>query len=468
MLDFKELDVNGKEFELLIRELLFLKGLDVYWSGVGPDGGRDLVCVETMKSVFSNEKKTWLIQCKHNAHSENSVGIGAIDGLFDACSQHSATGYILVCSTQPSSSVVDRLEAITKNPSNSISAIYWDYVQIERLLSTPKLWRIAQRFFPVSADASSWNVYATEDPSRWVVNYKGYYFHLTNRVGSRHDYQFSSISERIAEIDAIDTAEDHFLRVRTVYYDDKNGHYSWYVDYMYPNGEQPTYAPLELKNMLGDENVHNDGQFYTYHIAFRTYLKHSDHYDPDHSDYYIDQNSKNPYSYGKSGNWDHYQLDMDFEKKLEEIRVHSFNSLVKAFEKLTIAELVRSTNANIESINKFYSRRDWLEIIEENEINSDRFFSAWFIFNVKDVKEFFSLVSTFPQLQSCNFRLTKVFVFVPNLDSGGSTLDTTDQEEMYELTITLTPDVLHNKEFARKNLNQYFKQVITCINQYIA
>ena len=33
MLDFKELSKDGKEFELLIRELLFSQGFKVYWSG---------------------------------------------------------------------------------------------------------------------------------------------------------------------------------------------------------------------------------------------------------------------------------------------------------------------------------------------------------------------------------------------------------------------------------------------------
>lgn len=42
MIDFKELDKDGNDFELLIRELLYNKGLEVYWSGKGIDGGKDL------------------------------------------------------------------------------------------------------------------------------------------------------------------------------------------------------------------------------------------------------------------------------------------------------------------------------------------------------------------------------------------------------------------------------------------
>lgn len=146
MLDFKELNKNGKDFELLIRELLFSKGYKVYWSGVGPDGGRDLVCIEERQSFFAPDKKRWLIQCKHNAHSGKSVSVEDLDDIVDSCTQHEASGFILACSTQPSSSVVNRLESITNNPRNDLVAIYWDYVFIEQALSCASLWRIAQRF----------------------------------------------------------------------------------------------------------------------------------------------------------------------------------------------------------------------------------------------------------------------------------------------------------------------------------
>lgn len=60
-IDFKELDKNGDDFELLIRELLYNKGLGVYWSGKGPDGGRDLLCIEKYKSEFKSTNKRWLV-----------------------------------------------------------------------------------------------------------------------------------------------------------------------------------------------------------------------------------------------------------------------------------------------------------------------------------------------------------------------------------------------------------------------
>lgn len=75
MINFKELSSSGDEFELLVRELLYNKGLEVYWSGKGPDGGKDLLCIERNNSCFKTSTKKWLVQCKHNANSGKAVGI---------------------------------------------------------------------------------------------------------------------------------------------------------------------------------------------------------------------------------------------------------------------------------------------------------------------------------------------------------------------------------------------------------
>lgn len=58
MLDFKELDKDGNLFELFIRELLFSIGMRVYWSDKGIDGGKDLLCIEPLKShIYTTEKR---------------------------------------------------------------------------------------------------------------------------------------------------------------------------------------------------------------------------------------------------------------------------------------------------------------------------------------------------------------------------------------------------------------------------
>lgn len=73
MIDYKELPTDGTAFELLIRELLYRRGLEVYWTGKGPDGGRDIVWIERVKGNFTTFEKRWIVQCKHHAHSGKAV-----------------------------------------------------------------------------------------------------------------------------------------------------------------------------------------------------------------------------------------------------------------------------------------------------------------------------------------------------------------------------------------------------------
>lgn len=280
MLDFTELSDDGQEFEQLIRELLFSLGYKIFWSGKGPDGGRDLLCIEETESIFMPQTRKWLIQCKHKAVSGGSVGTTDLDDIVDSCTQHDCDGYLLVTSTQPSSAVVARLEQITLNPKSSIVATYWDSVTIERKLNTVKQWRIAQRFFPKSAN--EWQIYASDRPNHWTANYKGYYFHITNRIGSKCEFYLSQIENKIATLEKFTESllEKHFFRLRNVYFDDKHGTFKWYIDYMHPHDQSAAGTPEEFESWLEEEWNH----FHDFEV--RSYIECSDHYDADHYDYY--------------------------------------------------------------------------------------------------------------------------------------------------------------------------------------
>jgi hypothetical protein len=186
MLDFTELPDDGNAFELLIREIAFTEGFSTHWSGVGPDGGKDLICRQLVKSILGEFEKTWVIQCKHFAHAGRSVGTNDIQNVVDICRHHGADGYIVATSTYPSSSLVQRLESFANRSENALSTSVWDSTLIERILSTTENWAIAQRFFPISAQTAEWRVSATTSPNRWIVTFRGHTIHLSNRIGSRY------------------------------------------------------------------------------------------------------------------------------------------------------------------------------------------------------------------------------------------------------------------------------------------
>lgn len=288
MLDFRELSTDGTEFEMLVREVLFARGLDTSWSGVGPDGGKDLICTERVDSIFGPSTRRWLIQCKHFAHSGRSVGGGDIDNIRDSCSQHGADGYVIATSTYLSSGVVNRLEGIAADASARLLTSYLDGPMIERALLRPELFHVAQRFFPVSAATHQWNVSRTDRPNHFIVNYRGYLFHLTNRIGSRSDFHFSTIKKRIDDIESIKHPQGHFIRPRAFWYDDKNGGYSIHLDYMVPHdSKEARYSENAIANALGNGDVLEDGQFYTFDVVTRRYYATSDHHDVDHYRYYV-------------------------------------------------------------------------------------------------------------------------------------------------------------------------------------
>lgn len=471
MLDFKELSEDGNELELLIREILLVKGYKVQWSGKGPDGGKDLICYESRKSDFLDDTKTWLIQCKHKAIGGGSVGISDLDDIVDSCTHHDAKGYLLVCSTYPSSKVVERLEGINNNPKIDIECSYWDSVRIEQVLSTPKMWSIAQRFFPVSSKNSSWELFATNNPSNWIANYKGYHFHLSNRIGSTVDWHFGSIDNRIKDIEKIKLPKDHFIRIRAVWFNDKIGEYVWFLDYMHPHDKEPKYLSAQIADFLGDGYALDDGQFYSFDVITRSYLMYSDHYDKDHYDYYepflqnYQNGSKRELDFEKRNiAWSE---EIALEKANAEFRDKTFDKLKECFVNLDILHLAHGTNCQIEKIHKFYNYRDWTEIVEKVELKRDLFFTVLFVIIVKEEnrKDFFKLVEHFPQDAFPTYRLTNAIITTPNDKTGGSNIDFEDNE-VFELELSMPPELSHNSYNVRKNLNTYMDKFIKAIEKY--
>ena len=461
-MDFKELPVDGQAFEQLLRELLFSMGLHVAWSGVGPDGGRDLICKEILAGHLATQERTWLVQCKHKAHGGGSVGVADLDDIVTSCTQHNATGYLLACSTQPSSAVVQRLEAVSANPQTSLTATYWDRVMIERLLSQPKHWAIAQRFMPVSN--GNWKIYATEAPNDFIAHYSGYVFHLTNRIGSVVEHHLPSIESRIKELEEIPFPKGHFIRPRAVWYDDKNGGYKWYVDYMRPNKEQAAVSRSNLLDYLKDGWALDDGQIYSWDIQYVKYSPFSDHYDEDHYDYYtrylpnfLNGNSREDYS-EREHLWATEQELEGFEQKRVDAQHNSFTAMVEAVGLLPYLRVIRAINCNVEVLWSMERRFDWSDLLEEFDADTDNIFTATLILEVTDQPKFFDLLEKIPNEINWHFRVSRVFVFLP--DTG---LDTADDELMFDLRLMVHPTLMSNQRAIRSEFIAYFdsiKQVI--------
>ena len=470
MLDFTELSNDGVDLELLVRDILTAQGFEVRWSGIASDGERDLFCIEKQDSFIKPDEKKWLVQCKHNARANRAVDENDLNNIVDKCTSHKCKGFLLVCSTYPSSALVQKLEGITLNPKNDIETTYWDAIKIERILTTPKSWPLAQTFFPVSSVSQDWRVYSTERPNNWVVNYKGYYFYLNNRIGSNKDNQFDTIANRVRDIEALTFRERHCLRIRAVYFDDKNMVYKWYLDYMFPRQNEPMYSAEWIAQELGDDHVLEDGKLHSFDVINRSYLPSSDHHDFDHYDYYRSQSGS--FLHGSNRSRDEkttFVETMKLEAQSRNVQNEAFEALLSKLSEIDFVKVIRSCNSEIEYLDQFYKQFDWSEIIEDAKLEFDRFFSSWFLFNVSDEERFYSLVTYFPQELQYQFRLTRPCIYLPRDDmTKRSERQCNDEDEhLYELTLRVHPSMVINKTTGRNLLNAYFREIIAGIDNFL-
>lgn len=295
MIDFKELPEDGVKFEQLIRELLVLEGFETHWTGVGQDGGRDLVIIEKLKGDLSEHERKWLISCKHTANAGKSLGREQAGNITEDCKAIGAEGYILVCSTQPTASLITRLKEIEQN--QKIITRFWDSIEIERRLSKPNTFNLIHTFFPESSARYKWKIYNAFSPAFWAANYKDYFFYLSCRHLNTYPY-LEGIEAIVSLIEKVPLFKDekyglysHYLRLRAVYYDDKHSTHIAYVDYIYPKDceEKDIMDPRALNQILFQ--VFNDIGYGVINLPswdflYRPEFTMSDSFQRDHKNYY--------------------------------------------------------------------------------------------------------------------------------------------------------------------------------------
>ncbi|RKH53173.1 restriction endonuclease [Corallococcus llansteffanensis] len=152
LIDFKELKdtVKGEELEALTEHILRGLRYDPFRSGRGADGGKDLHCIQRVKSDLAEYSRTWLVQCKHFAHSGRGVNEDDIGSIVDKCRKHQADGFLVVTTTVLTNELVKTLEAIAAEKRDGIVTGYWDEHRLRELLLRPQLEEVLRRFLPES------------------------------------------------------------------------------------------------------------------------------------------------------------------------------------------------------------------------------------------------------------------------------------------------------------------------------
>src|SRR5688572_24572017 len=95
--DFKQLPLDGGAFEGLACALLEAKGFRILERpAVGADGGRDILVERTLSDAMATRTERVIVQCKHFATSERSVGDKDVGVWQTAMTRYRARGYLLV------------------------------------------------------------------------------------------------------------------------------------------------------------------------------------------------------------------------------------------------------------------------------------------------------------------------------------------------------------------------------------
>jgi hypothetical protein len=294
MIDFRELPEDGTALEQLMREIFLIWDMRPQWTGKGPDQGRDILMTEKAMGVIDNFSRTWLVQCKHFAHSGRSVGRKDVGSVIDDCRQVGATGYLLVCSTQPSSSLINKLNEMGNNKQNHLKTKIWDAVDIEKCLYDPRCLPIGHLFFPKSILSMTWRIFNSGAPDKWTAQYKGYFLFLSCRVAGtypplRECENLISLPEGVKPLDGHES-----IRPRSIFLDDKHGVFHVSADYLVPDHQEPSLSPRDVNKALRlNDNVDicsDDASLYTSHwyIRVKQIQPQSDHFDMDKQAFYSD------------------------------------------------------------------------------------------------------------------------------------------------------------------------------------
>ncbi|MDP2365472.1 MAG: restriction endonuclease [Ignavibacteria bacterium] len=154
IIDFTEIppanSSDGKQdtFELFARDFLAALGFDVEENpSRGADGGKDLIVLESLSGLIRDDKRKWVVSCKHYIHSGKSVGDKDEIDVMGRVRKFKANGFMAFYSTVPSSGLT---QTFNTHKDEAVIAI-WDNEKIESaLIVEPKLQVIFERYFPKS------------------------------------------------------------------------------------------------------------------------------------------------------------------------------------------------------------------------------------------------------------------------------------------------------------------------------
>ncbi|WP_299366725.1 restriction endonuclease [Winogradskyella sp.] len=150
-LDFNEIK-DGRQFEELTALHLeekfnnHIKDIEIRKSGVGADGGRDILVDFKVTDGIQSFNRKWIVQCKfRNINiSTNVINDVNIPSLIHS---YGASGYLIICRKRPTSKLSNFIEQLNLNCKFGYKYQIWSGEQFKRSLLTSTNHTFMQ-FFP--------------------------------------------------------------------------------------------------------------------------------------------------------------------------------------------------------------------------------------------------------------------------------------------------------------------------------
>ncbi len=119
--------------------------IKVYPSGIGTDGGRDILVTLKVADGIETFMRRWIIQCKFHKKNISTDEIADIN-IPTLIYSYKASGYLLICRKKPTSKLTDFFERLENNCIFGYKYLVWSGEQFKMRLLPKK--NILQQFFP--------------------------------------------------------------------------------------------------------------------------------------------------------------------------------------------------------------------------------------------------------------------------------------------------------------------------------
>lgn len=152
MIDFTEIPYKSDDWELFARDFLSELGFTIDSPpDRGPDGGKDMLVLETVKGKLHHYTFRWLVSCKHYATSGSAVNESKDEpNILERLESFQADGFLGFYSTLASSGLNTRLQELRKAGKIRDYQIF-DHKRIEDQMLRIGFSRIFGRYLPESA-----------------------------------------------------------------------------------------------------------------------------------------------------------------------------------------------------------------------------------------------------------------------------------------------------------------------------